>query len=177
MEHLFDDQTVGLALMAVLVFFAASLVLSIFGCFKSLKIAQAANFNYIATAVAGLVLTVASGALGVAPGAVRGPQPTSSNASMVQSSDEVPSVTLASAQVGAFKQLYTTTYIVAGLICLIVFVLPTTSTPELVRNVALTTLAFLGLVVSKNLNNNASVASVNVNRVHAIQLPSTGTSP
>jgi len=38
-------------------------------------------------------------------------------------------------------------------------------------------LAFLGLVVSKNLNNNASVASVNVNRVHAIQLPSTGTSP
>lgn len=170
MMHLFDNQTIGLALMAVLVFFVGSLLLSIFGCFRSLAVTQAANFNYVATAVAGLVLTVASGALGVAPGAVRGPQPVSAEAAAAEPTPQVPAVTLATAQVGAFKQLYTATYIVVGLVCLLVFMIPTPRTPELVKNVALTTLAFLGLFVSKNLNSAASNDSVDVNHPAAIQL-------
>ena len=164
MNHLFDNSVVGMALLAVLVFFVACLAITMLSCFRPMAVASAGNFNQVATVVAGLVLTVASGALGVSPAVGTGVQPGSSSAgsqaSVANNVGATPTVTLASAQVGAFKSLYTTTYIVTGLLCLVVFMIPTRQTHELVRNVGLTTLAFLGLLVSSNLNGGASDLNV-----------------
>ncbi len=165
MGHLFDNLTVGLALLSVLVIFVVGLLISVAGSFWPIESTNSEAFRYIATAVTGIVLTVASGALGVNPSAVTGVQPakhpSASEASSAQAPDGALTTTIATAQVGAFKELYSATYIVLGIVCLIVLMVRR-QPPDLIKTVGLTALTFLGLVVAKNLNNDAANLTVAV---------------
>ena len=158
LTHLFDNIPSAVALLAVLLFFVASVLIGIVESYRP-KTVVTTNFNSIATVVAGMVLTVASGVLGTAP-AVTSPGPSTTAASAQALG---AAVTIASAQVEAFKNLYTVTYIVAGFCCLMVLLLPTKKNHELVKTVGFTTLAFLSLFVTNNLGaTHGGVANLNV---------------
>ncbi len=64
LPHLFDDALVGIALVAVILLFAGSVIVAIVASIKPTLAPGSANFTYVATVVAGLVLSVASGVLG-----------------------------------------------------------------------------------------------------------------
>jgi hypothetical protein len=144
MNHLFDVALVGLALLSVAVIFAGSVAFAIVACFVPKYAPKTQNFTYVTTAIAGLVLSVASGVLG-APATVQVQTPVAAHGSEPTEAvvDHQLNAQIAEPQVAAFKQLYAWTYVVTGLVCLLVFVLPTPATHDLVKNVALTTLGFL----------------------------------
>ena len=136
--------------MAVLVMFVGALAVGVVDCFRPLAVARAGRFNHVSTVIAGLVLTVASGVIGVTPSsAVKGQQPDGFGG---------VNVTFAGDQVTAFKDLYAGTYIVVGVVCLMVWVFRE-KPHELVKNVGLTTLALAVTFVSGSL---ASGVSPNV---------------
>ncbi|HTW80275.1 MAG TPA: hypothetical protein VME23_12080 [Terracidiphilus sp.] len=144
LSHLMDNPLIGLALISVLVLFLFSTAFAIVSCFWPRLAPKNQNFTYVATAVAGLVLTVSSGVLGK-PATIQFSAPPS-----VQSSADASAsvhATFANNQTGSFQQLYAWSYIVAGLLCLVVFVIPTPATHDLVKSVALTTLGFLVTIV------------------------------
>src|SRR5690242_11210850 len=64
MNHLFDVAIVGLALLSIAAIFAGSVAIAILACFIPRYAPKTDNFTYVTTAVAGLVLSVASGVLG-----------------------------------------------------------------------------------------------------------------
>lgn len=153
LPDLFQDPLIALGLLAVLVLFAVSVAVSIRASFGP-PAAPNKNFVYVATAIAGLVLSVASGVLG-APAEVSGQ--THAKTLVVtgqtdthQNSGSPVSVTPDDSQRMAFRNLYTWAYIIAGLICLIVFMLPNTSSQDIVKQVGLSTLGFL-IVLTKRL--------------------------
>ena len=140
MSALFENTSIGVILCGVLLLFVSSVTLGMLSCFKTMPIATASRFNEIATVIAGLVLTVASGVLGMKPsGGIVGVQPKTENAAVAAST---PSISLASPQIDEFRTVYTITYLVCGFACLTVLMLPTPNNHDLVRSVGLTTLGF-----------------------------------
>lgn len=140
---------IGLALTAVLLIFLGAVG---FAIYASLKNGQntSTNFTYVATVIAGLVLSVASGVIG-APATVK---QTLTPATLASPNQAAPlsqttelKARIASSQASDSRTLYTWVYVFAGLVCLCVFVLPTPSTHELVKGVALTMPGFLITIV------------------------------
>ena len=144
LDHLFDNQLVGLALSAVLVLFIGAVGISIYLTFRNQQ-KTSANFTYVATVVAGLVLSVASGVLGT-PASIQVSKPVSAASPASVSTQEI-SAHLTSDQISDFKTLYAWVYVIVGLVCLIVFISPTEFTHELVKGVGLTMLGFLITIV------------------------------
>ena len=150
-HHLFDNPLLGIALMAVLVLFAGSVILAIVASFTpTLAGAKNTNLTYVATVVAGLVLSVASGVLG-APAKVQGAQTTTANVQPAgPDSSTVPvEVRILAQQAADFKNLYAWCYVLLGLACIVVFMAPTPITHDLVKSVGLTMLGFLITLVSQ----------------------------
>jgi hypothetical protein len=119
------------------------------------KIVRATNFNYVATVVAGLVLTAATGALGGKPaalpppggtGAIQNPPSPSQNVPPPANDNKTPSI---DPQKQAFQKLCGFSYIGLGIICLIAFVIPSPTTHDLVKTVGLTTLGFAGTIIGR----------------------------
>lgn len=159
MSHYFDIPAVGVILISVLALFVASVIVGILASFRALQVAASHNFNHVATVIAGLVLTVASGALGMKPGSTKGVQPSDPAHFNEIIANPTPDVTVASVQIASFRGLYTVTYLVTGFGCLIIFVLAPKS-HNIVRTIGLTTLGFGVLIVSTML---APTPPVNVN--------------
>jgi hypothetical protein len=147
LNHLFDNALVGLALMSVLVIFAASVVIAGLSCFRPAIAPKGQNFTYVATAIAGLVLSVASGVLGKPTTVTMAAKPAAPFAAPDQGQASSYQATISDTQVAEYQQLYAWTYVVIGLVTLIIFVLPTPANHDLVKNVALTTLGFLITIV------------------------------
>lgn len=156
-HHLFDNGMTGLCLMAVLVIFIGSVAIAIYLTFTN-KTLSSQNFTYVATVVAGLVLSVAAGILGQpAKLQVSSTPPTSFALPGVQPvapSTQDVQVRVATDQISEFRTLYAWVYIIAGLLCLLVFVIPTNSTHEIVKGVALTMLGFLVTMIGTVAPNN-----------------------
>jgi hypothetical protein len=143
----------------VLLFFWASVAGAIISCIganptaapptKLRQIVQASNFSYVATVVAGLVLTAATGAIGAAPSplppnaSVAG-QAASPNQASPSSGSTIQSI---DTQKQAFQKMCGWSYIGLGIICLVVFVIPSPTTHDLVKTVGLTTLGFAGTII------------------------------
>jgi hypothetical protein len=146
----------------VLLFFWAAVLGAILSCIRNApsgalaktvqSIVTSPNFNYVATVVAGLVLTAATGAIGAKPSQL----PVQSGSGSVQAA---PAGQTTSAPAGssktqpidsqkqAFQILCGWSYIALGVLCLIVFVIPSPTTHDLVKTVGLTTLGFAGTII------------------------------
>jgi hypothetical protein len=142
MTHLFDNGLVGLALAAVLAMFVGSVFVGIVACFRPKAAPLNPNFTYVATAITGLVLSVSSGVLGK-PATVQVPNLPPTVQQSTPNRDVSFQANVSSNQIGEFQQLYAWTYVVSGLIALVIFISPTPANHDLVKNVALTTLGFL----------------------------------
>ena len=166
LSHLFDNSLIGLALMAVLVLFVGAVAFAIYSTLRNIP-QTAPNFTYVATAIAGLVLSVASGEIG-APATVQ--LPTASASSSTKSGDADNKLQtsggselkarLTSNQVSDFRNLYAWIYVLSGLACLLVFVVPTQFTHDLVKSVGLTMLGFLITIVGGVVNNGAASSTI-----------------
>jgi len=140
---LFTSSLVGMALLGVWGLFLYTVGQAIVSCFRA-PVPAPPNFMYVATAVAGIVLSVASGMLG-------DPSPTPGSGASTSPVTSAPSppptgtapVVLEPKQRIALRNLYTTTYLIAGFFCLILFMSNTPSTHDLVKQVGLTTLGFM----------------------------------
>ncbi len=146
LHHLFDTPLVGLVLLAVLVLFAVSVAIAIAVSIKPPAKPVPANFTYVSTVIAGLVLSVAAGVLGQ-PATVQKQATTVLAAPAAANPQADVEVKIADAQTSAFRTLYSWGYVILGLTCLVVFIVPTPSTHDLVKGVALSTLGFLITVV------------------------------
>jgi hypothetical protein len=145
-HHLFEHMASGLFLLLILGLFVACLTLAIVECFRPGIIVNPAYFDPISRTVVGLVLSVASGVLGAPPGVVRAPQPSVVAAQV--SERQPPAVNLQTAQGEEFKDVYTITFIVAGLVSLLVLFMPTRLNHDLVKTVAFSTLGFAMIVAN-----------------------------
>jgi len=141
--HLMDDGLVGLALLAVLILFLGSVVFGICVSLWPARVSFNQNSTYVATAIAGLVLTVASGVLGK-PATVQLSTPPTTSGVATHASVQA---TFSDDQTGEFQKMYAWSYILAGLLCIVVFMFHTPAKHDLVKSVALTTLGFLVTIV------------------------------
>lgn len=163
-ENLFNDPFLGMALAAILVLFILTVVIAMVSTLKKtpMKVAQHDPFNYVATIVVGLVITVSTGVLG------KPNVPKDSKAATVGSKLGVPTIAtldepllleglsndrdreavLGAAQKKAFQAVYTITYLILGFCCLVVFMVPTETNHALVKQVALTTVGFFITIIS-----------------------------
>jgi hypothetical protein len=157
LNHLFDNPIIGIGLIAVLLIFLVAIAFAVYASIKNRQGITGNNFTYVATAIAGLVLSVASGVIG-APATVQLPADslTSQRDSGPSNSESkgqegkpttVLQARLANDQITAFRTIYAWAYVLAGLVCLVVFICPTPFTHDLVKSVGLTTLGFLITIV------------------------------
>jgi hypothetical protein len=172
LSHLFDNGLIGLALMAVLVIFVGAIAFAIYSTLRNVQ-QTGPNFTYVATAIAGLVLSVASGVIGT-PATVQLPASTAGlsvpKEGKLQSSGAELKARVTNNQVSDFRNLYAWIYVLAGLACLLVFVLPTPFTHDLVKSVGLTMLGFLITIVGGVVNNGATAGAVGLQPSDVLQL-------
>ena len=120
-------------------------------------IVTASNFNYVATVVAGLVLTAATGAIGGKPAQLPPQNGTPQAAAPVQAAPSIPAPKpqpVGDPQKQAFQLICGWSYIGLGILCLVVFVIPSPTTHDLVKTVGLTTLGFAGTIIGGLANPN-----------------------
>lgn len=113
---------------------------------KIKDVVATANFSYVATAVAGLVLTAATGAIGTAPVqlAAQGSGPASVAQQQQPSATPLPPV--ADPQRKAFQIICAWSYVGLGILCTMVFVI-SAKPHELVKTIGLTTLGFATTII------------------------------
>ena len=122
------------------------------------KLAPSANFTHGSTIVAGLVLTASTGVLGRPADIKITTEPQSFAQVPAQASQNQPTQTKAGQNVvqsiiqdpqrEAFKKICAWTYVILGMLCFIVWVVPTPVNHDLVRNIGLTTLGFATSIIS-----------------------------
>jgi len=117
------------------------------------RFTSANNFTQASTIVAGLVLTAATGVLGkpanIRIAAVQTNTAASSGAGQQLTPAAVSAAqTLKDPQRDAFKTICAWLYVVLGVGCFLVWVMPTPANHDLVRNIGLTTLGFATSIIS-----------------------------
>jgi hypothetical protein len=157
---LFASPIIGFCFVVILLLFVACVALGIYYCFRS---ASASNENraFLSTTVAGLVLSVASGVLGTPAQVPGNTTDTAASAAALSASrillqsnrKAVPKTAPAPSQEGALtisdaariaiRNLYTWTYLICGIGCLVVyFLIKTPRNDDLVKTVGITTIGF-----------------------------------
>ncbi|WP_263366003.1 hypothetical protein [Edaphobacter bradus] len=176
-DHLWDNGLLGALSLAVLVIFTVAILIAIY-CSVRNKPTTNPTFTYVATIIAGLVLSVASGVIGTPAKAV--PRTTTTSQSAAQGdkdpniqpgSTKEASAKLTTNQSSEFRTIYAWTYALEGLVCLLVVMLPTPYTHDLVKSVGFSTLGFLITVVSNLSSSTNLVNDLNNSTVRLVMTP------